>query len=228
METNEFRIFIFVATLVSIYGFFASSTSTLYETALVSSLIFYHFRFALLILFLLSTVTVNTIYQKNYFMMCRYRNQKEYLKEKMKSILIINIVLFILSLAILLIILNLTSVHGIEILNGLRYSITNVSFLLILVVRYVLILNILSVIQLCLFERIGQKKTMLIFIVWYVIAIYNGFRSRFSLSSYFGYYLFSSLREELICSAAYIMILLLIAFIVYRLAIRVKGSQNEL
>ena len=44
METNEFRIFIFVATLVSIYGFFASSTSTLYETALVSSLIFYHFR----------------------------------------------------------------------------------------------------------------------------------------------------------------------------------------
>lgn len=228
METNEFRIFIFVATLVSIYGFFASSTSTLYETALVSSLIFYHFRFALLILFLLSTVTVNTIYQKNYFMMCRYRNQKEYLKEKMKSILIINIVLFILSLAILLIILNLTSVHGIEILNGLRYSITNVSFLLILVVRYLLILNILSVIQLCLFERIGQKKTMLIFIVWYVIAIYSGFRSRFSLSSYFGYYLFSSLREEFICSAAYIMILLLIAFIVYRLAIRVKGSQNEL
>ena len=224
METNEFRIFIFVATLVSIYGFFASLTSTLYETTLVSSLIFYHFRFALLILFLLSTVTVNTIYQKNYFMMCRYRNQKEYLKEKM----IINIVLFILSLAILLIILNLTSVHGIEILNGLRYSITNVSFLLILVVRYLLILNILSVIQLCLFERIGQKKTMLIFIVWYVIAIYSGFRSRFSLSSYFGYYLFSSLREELICSAAYIMILLLIAFIVYRLAIRVKGSQNEL
>ena len=91
-------------------------------------------------------------------MMCRYRNQKEYLKEKMKSILIINIVLFILSLAILLIILNLTSVHGIEILNGLRYSVTNVSFLLILVVRYLLILNILSIIQLCLFERIGQKE----------------------------------------------------------------------
>ena len=86
METNEFRIFIFVATLVSIYGFFASSTSTLYETALVSSLIFYHFRFALLILFLLSTVTVNTIYQKNYFMMCRYRNQKEYLKQMKENV----------------------------------------------------------------------------------------------------------------------------------------------
>lgn len=222
-KSPNFKIILLFTILTSIYGVVAigSRKTTFFEMiVLAHNNTYYNIMF-------FSILTVNTIntcriFMNNYAYVTRLETRKKYLKELLKIVIEVNLILILINILSYLAILVLVKLDKIKIKKYLNYNINNLNYSIFLLLKYYIFAIILSSINTLIYEYLNENKTMIIDLVF--IALFGlDISSIFTKEQYFSilpwsYYRFKdyiTFQNELISTISFFLILSIILLVIF-------------
>lgn len=204
MEYNfrySFNYFEYLLNLMSNYSFIIVN---LFITILISTLFIYH-RF-----------------EKNLNYIIRCENKKKYLKEISANIFIINTIIYLILILTLAILTNFSSVNY-NIKEYYSYNIPNVIYLLFLIIKYYVLIMIISLLNIYLIKLINEKIVIFLNIVIYgltfiaanPVLVNNILEMPFLITSYIGNAQYSNFNLEMTCHFIFYLCLTIITTIIF-------------
>lgn len=174
-DTQSF-LFIFIISIVfAAYGAIGCiNYSYLSSFTLAFNNSFY--IMGLLLIFFANTRNTYSLFKKNYEYIIRCHSRKKYLTKLIQNVMFNNLILFIINVLLIMIFLNLFSTNN-KTLQIKDYSIPIVMYLIYCLVKFLCLSEIMSVINICLFEKINTK------IVGIANVVFTGMIPLFSLDS---------------------------------------------
>lgn len=225
IKTENFKIIIGVMFIYSLYNVMYLTASYSYIESVLYS---YSDTFTILFiitLFLINTINIIRVFDKNEIYIIRYKTKKQYFKNLVKNIFIKNTILFIINFIILLLLILLFNNNGFVIDSIGSYEVSNLVYTGIHLLKIFILIQCFSMIC-CFMYKIGIR-----FIVWILMSIFiilhmetpikEGFIidevSEISINpiDYFRVQEFSSYGFELKVTAIYLIVWILITVIIF-------------
>jgi len=185
------------------------------------------FNVAVFTMLFLNTLNSCSIFDKNFsFYIMRLENKKSYVKELIKTTIVMT--LFYLGLLFLLyfMILNFTKFGFFEIKKYYNYGVSNLIYVIFYILKYISFAVLLNIISTLVFVNFKNRLTLAldgIFVLGFMITGADGtIRNKFSLNlwEYFGGINFYSFMNEICYSILYIFLLEIIIYIIYNYTIK--------
>lgn len=231
--TDKFRIIFLLTIFLALYGgiVLGISTNNFIDSILIPLQfpIFNIFMFALLFL---NTLNTCSIFNKEFsFYIIRLNTKKKYVYELLKTVLSVNLLLLVLFFLIFFIILNLFKLGNIEIHTFQNYSISNLSYVVFYLFRYICFAMIICLISVILFINFKEKLTLLldsIFLIGFMlIRLDIGIRNivPFLPWYYFSGVEYASFINEVCYSLLYLLVMEFIFILCYKFTIK-RGKME--
>lgn len=222
----RFKIIIMFMLCFNFIGaiYFAYNSYYLEGFLAIFTNIYYVATFMALLLF--NTLNTYNMFEKNTFYIIRFNSRKEYLIQVIKNILISNTIVFAINVLIAFIFLNFFG-GKLVIQNYMGYNVSNILYTIFYILRFLVLSNIISIINICLLKLIDSKIIVLInSIFWITIIFYpesfelinDILNIPLMLCDYFRVKIYSNFFMESACSMLYILILLIITMILFSIS----------
>lgn len=206
-----------------------NGNSILYVDAILDTLKAEFYIVILLLIFLFSIYTTFSHFEKNLFMIGRFKNRREYLNCLIKKVLRNTTIIFIVNLMLLLILANLRWDGTFGIHEYFNFKITNLQYLLFHFVKMFILFELLT----CLFTYFIKISSLGISYIINLFVLLFSFIPRdlinlveryisFPLiyNSYLEYYSFPNFYTEVVYSAIYICLFGIVVYILKALTLK--------
>lgn len=231
-RTSQFKILFILSIFLAFYGAYGLGVNNkdFFGTILISYSSGYFNLGFLLLLF------VNTIYFCSWFSrydnyIIRLHDKKTYLKQMIRQGLKLNLVWMLCFLLVYLIILFFTNFgffQGSEIFD---YGITSFIYVVFYLIRYFCFSCFLSFFIICFYIFLGERKTMLlslVFFIGYILTLFldvNFSDNAFKILpySYYTLYDYGSFSLEIVYSILYLLLLEILFYILIYIFLRRKS-----
>lgn len=206
IRSEKFLIIFIFIILNNIYGIMSLISSD--KTFITAFLSIYTNPFYLLIIQILILISVNiTLEQteKNYSLIIRFKNHREYLKELFKKVLRNSLVIFIINLIISLLALCLIRGFDIGVKALLNYNISNVLYAFFYIIRTCTIILLNALVFLYIMKNIN-KSIGIVLCLFYIISnlLYQKNPLYIFYFDYFNILICETFIEEVIRSVIFI------------------------
>lgn len=225
LGTKYFKMSLFLMLLLSIYGGYLSSNLNYLEGFLSTLATPLYFVLAILIPFMVLSLCTYNVFEKNEYLILRLETRKEYLKNLVLTIFIVNLICFAFLLMVLIICMNLFPKSGFGFIYNEQLHCHNFLYLIFTVVKLFCIVQILSIISILLCKIIDKKIVISLNIALYISFMVFDFlpisviNSISKMPVFVGDYLrilrYGSFHIEFTCTILYILFLLILTCAIY-------------
>lgn len=233
-DSSNFKIILIFTIITAIYGAYiiGNGIKSFFEVIIYSHTNEYY---NIMFFAVLAINTINTarLFIKNNDYIIRLKNRKNYLKELIKIVVEVNILLLTIGLLIFFSILILTKFEYIKTNEYLNYGITDVSYSVFYLLRYYIYAIIFSIINTLIYERSGEYKTIIvdfIFIIFFGLNMqYVAINSKFTLLpwSYFTIKNYGGFSSEIMMSLFFLIIIQVVTILLFKLTTNRKKVFNK-
>lgn len=187
------------------------------------------------ILLLLSTINIITMSDTYTNIIIRYRNKKEYYKELVRNVLLVNIIIIIMNNLLLFINLALLS-RGFQISDNYIYKMPNYIYMLWILVKKIIVFEMISCVYVFINRLIKFPINVLInliicLLLWITTYIDNIVTSLKDIYifywEYFVFHKYITFNLEILCFIIYHGIYLIILIIMFRITIKKNNDILE-
>jgi hypothetical protein len=232
MRNNKLKInFFFICILTIFAASVINNTSISIWSGLIQTMSWGWYCALFLLLIMFNSFNIFSELEKNYSILIRYENIGEFYRKSFKTILYIDIIIFIITVLfnLLAIYFNVSGNMGFD--DFLFYNIKDITYLVFYSFRFFIICYIISIISILIYKLLGKTYSVL-FIALSSMLLTGGvsntspITSVFDLRLYHGFYFsiikYSGFIFEICMSLLYISILLVVCNILYSLIIKYK------
>ncbi len=226
VETPYYKLSFILMVILSFYGGYISMNMTYlngFLTVLTNKLFF---TWGVLIPFLIITLCTYIFFHKSDFLILRFNNKKEYLKNMLLTIFFVNLFSYVVLIVLLIICLNIfPKKGGFGFVYNPNLNCHNFIYLVFILFRLFCIIQLISIINALLCKLTNIKFTIMLNMILYASLILLVYFTMVPISSvlsmplYIGNYLiismYSSFGLELLCTIIYFSILLVIIYFLY-------------
>ena len=153
LNSNKFKAIFLIIIITCIFNLFNIENGIKFEEAIFSSITCTLFIFVIIgILFISSCITLD-LFDKEFAIILRYKNKLTYLKELLKLISLVNSILFGLAISITILFITFKYFGIITFGKISNYNIPFIIYNLFTIIKYYIIINILSLIGICLYNN---------------------------------------------------------------------------
>lgn len=178
---------------------------------------------------LINTLTIYKNFEKNYFYILRFKDKKEYLGTLLKTIVVNNLIFFLINLAIIIIYLTIFS-NGFVIMNWQTYNISNLTYVLFYMIRFFILMEIVMIISVLLM-KLFDKNTLILFnvIIWSSFLFYpyelkkiigSVWEMHWMLAGYLRYHFYTTFSLEVLYSIIFIFLMAIICWILFCIVVK--------
>lgn len=227
-STDKYKVIFILSIFLALYGAIVLSVSCPnFIDAILIPFQFYMFNIFAFSLLFANTLNISSLFKNKFsFYVIRLENKKNYIKETLKTNIIVYSFHFLIILLLFFMALNLSKFNnnGIHMYN--TYTVSNLSYTIFYLLRYYIIGLFITLISSLIYINFNEKATILLNIIFLTgfIAINQLVISKnvFSLSiwTYFVNKQYSSFTTELNYTILFILILEIITIILYRITIK--------
>lgn len=214
MDTERFKIIFFVTIILALYGTgvlgikvnnFSDTILTIFQFPIFNIILF------LMVFF--NTLSICSIFSKEFdFYLMRKKSKKDATKEIMCFALVYNIIYFVMLFVMIISFCLLLKGRNLSDTPYLHYSISNNLYMLFYIIRYFLILSLISLLNVILYQKIKWKVLCinLVFIIGLLIYPNNGDTKGIINVipwNYFSSVSYSTFSSELVSTLLFLIIL---------------------
>lgn len=187
LDSPKFKTLFLLILFTCIFNSFNLNSTLHYEEAILTSFTNPLFMFMLIGTTFLSTTILISSFDKNFSTILRYKNKFEYIKNLLISNVIIGIVVYMLAVSITLLILTFKYFGHIRFNNIPYYDIPFVVYNIFTILKYAIVICILSMIGCCVYKNfgkiIGYIYYVFILVVYYLAPVKTEIISEFKLEN---------------------------------------------
>ena len=230
VSTNKFKLLFLISLILCIYGTIGlTSLDDTYIDTAITSFQFYIFNVFLFLVLFLNTLNTCTTFNKefsNYII--RLKSKKKYIIEIIKSVLLLNIFLFILIFIIYFMFLNVLKLNNIKIVPFIHYNINNLIYLLFYLFRYFIYALLIMIITTIIYINFKEKITLGISTLFLVGFLDEKFDASLVDTiilkpwSYFSTVWYKNFQIEIKYSIIYFLLLIFLVIILYFVTLKNK------
>lgn len=227
LDTEKFKIIFLTIFSTCFFSFFNILPSISYSEALFNYISSSIFLFPLISIVFISSCIFLESFDKDYSTLLRFNDKMDYLKKLLISISIGNFIIFLSAIVIGILFVTFKYFGLMTFSDVEYYNISYVMYSIFTIVKYFIIINILSLIGICVYKIfgkiIGYVYYLIILALYYCHPISSNIIGHFSIKSLnFKYYLtstqFASFNLEVSHTIIFTCILfLLLALFIYLL-----------
>lgn len=167
LTTQKFKLNFIILIIMTAFAVFGICFDLNYIEGFLAILSSQYYIILIIMIILVNTLNVLEIFEKNQNVIIRYKNKLEYMKELIRNVLFSNFMIIILNFILLLIGMNLFIPNSqIELING--YQITNLTYLIYTITKFVMLLEIISIINIIIIKLFDSKLSLVINIIFFV------------------------------------------------------------
>lgn len=231
-RTSQFKILFILSIFLAFYGAYGlgANNKDFFGTILISfSSTYFNLGFLLLLF-------VNTIYFCSWFSrydnyIIRLHDKKTYLKQMIRQGLKLNLVWILCFFLIYLIILFFTNFGYFQGSGIFDYGITSHIYVVFYLIRYFCFSCFLSLFIICFYIFLGERKTILlslVFFIGYILTLFLGINlsdNSFKILpySYYTLYDYGSFSLEIVYSVLYLLLLEILFYVFIYIFLRRKN-----
>ncbi len=214
MDTEKFKVIFFITLIIALYGAIVLGIEA--NSLSESILLIFQFPIFNILLFLIvffNTLSVCSIFSKKFdFYLIRKKSKKEATKEIMFFTSIYNIIYLIMLFIMVISFCLLLKGSNLNNLNYLNYSVDNNTYMIFYIIRYFLILTLISLLNVILYQKIQWKILFfnLVFIMGFILYPSNNYiKNAINIIpwNYFSNVNYSTFSKEIISTLLFLFIL---------------------
>ena len=229
LKSNKYITVFWILIFLCVLNLFNIPNDITYEEKILNSISSPLFMVVLIGTLFMSSSLIISYIDKDYSKLLRFKNKKDYLKDLMLSVSIINLVLFLFTIFTNILFVSIFNIGYIKFENYIYYEIPFLIYNIFTIIKYYLIINSLALFGICLYKNInkvvGYIYYFLILMFYYTypikVLIINDFKIK---NLFFKYYLvpyiYLNFKLEIISFLITIVFLMIILFIIMYLTIR--------
>lgn len=187
---------------------------------------------------ILSNLLMINVFEKSEYLIIRFGTQKEYIKELLKNILVINSIMLFVILIIILIFLNFSSNTNFSGFIHKIYGISNYIYLVFIVLKQFILLNLFSIFFV-LTSKLLKKMVSVIISLFFAASLYFiPFKGYYVVSNiimmpkYLGNYLvdkniYSNFEIYILSTIIIIVVMIFFNYLLFRLTVNSEIEVSE-
>lgn len=227
---SKFKLIFVFAVLTAIYGasMLGINQKDFFGTILLSHS-FSFFNVMFIAVLCLNTINTCSVFYNNENYIIRLKDKRTQLKELIKIVLKVNVLLVTCYLIIYFMLLNFSQLGFYQVKEVFHYEINSGIYSIFYMIRYYIFALVLMIINTILYSKLREKKIMIIdifFIIMFGIAsVYNiEVTSKFAIFPWNYYRLvnYGSFSVEVMYSLLYLVILELVVYLLYWMSLKKK------
>ncbi len=219
LNSNKFKAIFLIIIFTCIFNLFNIENGIAYEEAIFSSITSTLFLFVIIGILFISSCTTLDLFDKKFGIILRYKNKLEYLKELLKLISLVNLIIFGLAISIT-ILFTTFKYFGITTFDKMsNYNIPFIVYNLFTITKYYIIINILSLIGICLYKNFGK---ILCYIYYALITNFN------IKNLFFKYYIYPFQYANFYLELSFAIIFICLMLLIVHLAIYATVKYNKI
>lgn len=227
-STDRFKVIFIMTVVLSLYGsiILSAGTKNIID-AIYIPFQFEIFNILMFSLILLNTLNTCTVFNEDFSLyIIRLKTKNNYIKEALKNVIILNLFYLLLFFLLYFSILYVYKFGNIQIYSYSYYGISNLSYIIFYLARYVVISILISSISTILYVNFKNKITLALdslFLVGFMIT-HASVKENFTLIpwSYFNGTIYDSFMKEVSFTILFLFSLELIIYIAYHLTLKLK------
>lgn len=224
LDTNKFKIIFLSILSTCFFSFFNIFPNVSYAEAIFNYISSSIFLFPLISIVFISSCIFLESFDKDYSSLLRFNDKTHYLKSLLISISIGNFMIFLSAIIIGILFVTLKYFGLMTFSNVEYYNISYITYSIFTIIKYFIIINVLSLIGICIHKiwgkTIGYIYYMIILSFYYCSPISSNIISHFSIKTFnFKYYLTSIQFASFNLEVSYTIIFICILFLLLMLFI---------
>lgn len=161
-NTKKFKIIVCLAIILGLYGSITLSANIdNYFSSFLNAFQFSTFNLLFFIIIFLNTIYICTTFNQYDSYIIRLKDKKKYIKELIKLTCCSNLIIIAIVVFSFLMVLNLLKIQYFFPETYYGY-INNISYSIFYLIRYVILIILLSIINVILYYKFGEKKLVII------------------------------------------------------------------
>lgn len=217
-----------LSIMFSLYGIFALGFMDDYITGFINVFTGKTYVFGILLILLVNTINLHSIFESNQFYIIRFKNKKEYLIELVKTVLFSNLCTLLLNIILVLIGLNLFNEYSSSVVV-MGYNISPWIYVIYIIIKFIILSSIISTISLYLFKIIDKKVVIILNIIFYIFIAATPYNDTIIdsiiniplfMGTYFCGAVYSSFLFEILCFLLYSSVLIIIMKIMKNITLK--------
>lgn len=217
-----------LSILFSLYGIFALGFTDDYITGFINVFTGAPYVFGILLILLVNTINLHSIFESNQFYIIRFKNKKEYLIELVKTVLFSNLCTLLLNIILVLIGLNVFNEYSSSVVV-MGYNMSPWIYVIYIIIKFIILSSIISTINLYLFKIIDKKVVIILNIIFYIFIATTPYSDAIIdsiiniplfMGTYFCGAMYSSFLFEIFCFLLYSSVLIIIMEIMKNITLK--------
>ncbi len=229
-STDRFKVIFIMTVVLSLYGSVVLSNGTENIIDAISIAFQYEiFNIFMFSLLLLNTLNTCTVFSEDFNLyIIRLKTKNNYIKETLKNVVFLNLFYLLLFFLLYFSILYVYKFGKIQIYFYSDYGISNLSYIIFYLVRYIVIGILISAISTMIYINFKSKITLVldsIFLVGFMITpYYASAKNNFTLIpwNYFNGTVYDSFIKEVSFTILFLFSLEFAIYIAYHLTLKLK------
>lgn len=231
ISSKKFIFVFLILILLNLYaGIIISANATYIDSFITSFQMPYYLSFFFGIIFINSYIVI-TDFDSNNARIIRYKSKRVYIKELLKSVFWNNIVVYLISLLMLTIVVNLFNTNGFEIHNYYGYNVSNLVYFIYTILKIPFLILIMTLIN-TLVYKFANMIALLLFNAYIMISFFNNQVNhistlsdlKFNLTNLMTPNIYNTFGYEAAFFMLYTSTVLLILYIIYVLVTKRKNT----
>ena len=228
INSPKFVLIFLLSILISIYGILQVAFGYSYSVGFIRILSFGLYIISILLILLLNTKNIYDIFEKNSFLIIRFKNKEKYLNELIKTVCFGNFCTIIMNVLLVMIGLNLFNENKI-IPEFEIYTIQSNYYVVFVILKFIILSLIISVFNVILLKKFNKLIVIILNFILYVLiaSVSKGYIFIYSLKQiplFIGdYYLinfYSNFLFEVCIFLLFMTLMILLIVILKRLNIK--------
>lgn len=175
LSSNLFKALLFLLIIMSFFTVLNCNDVNIIESI---SLVFSDYIFlslCILPIFLFLTNYVYTLFDKDIFIITRFKTKDKYLIELFKNIIFSTTIIFLIILSIVIIMENIFNAQGYHILYNEKTNCYNYFYLIFTILKFYLFSILFSLINVLLIKNFNSKIVIFLNFIFFALVFYCGF-----------------------------------------------------
>ena len=230
ITSNErFKIIFVMSIVLAVYGGVGLGISSgNYLDSILSCFTFNVFNVFIIALLFLNTLNTCSIFDKEFsFYTIRLENKRNYLKQVIKIVLLVNLFYFLIFFLLYFMALNIFNFGQLNIYKFMNYNVTNLTYMIFYMVRFIVISMIICSLSALIFINFKERIMIMfnfVFMAGFMVNFAYDANKTFSILPWHYYEImrYPSFMTEISYSLLFIFILEVIYAIIYNFTIKNK------
>ena len=228
LNTQKFMLVFALSIIFAIYGVLALGFMDDYITGFVNVFTGSIYVAGVLLILLLNTSNLLSIFESNQFYIIRFKTRKEYLVELIKTVLFSNLCTLLLNVILVVIGLNIFNKYNSSV-TVMGYNMSPWIYIIYMIIKFIILSSIISIITVLLFKILNKKIVIVLNIILYIFIAATPYSATtinsiinipLFIGTYFMKAAYSNFLFEILCFLLYSSVLIIIIEVVKNITLK--------